>query len=73
MNSELQRESRVLEGLMTEMNEKESGDVNESDKLSIDLNLVSGLLKSYESQMGLSGPASNILTSLGIELPDNEQ
>ena len=48
------------------------GGLDETDeKLSVDLNLVSGLLKSYESQMGLSGPVGNILNSMGLELPEN--
>jgi hypothetical protein len=36
------------------------------DELDIDLNLVSNALESYSSQLGLSGPVSNILKSLGI-------
>jgi len=61
MNVEL-GDTKVLEGMIK----------NETDeKLSVDLNLVSGLLKSYESQMGLSGPVGNILNSMGLELPEN--
>ncbi|RNA37493.1 Ecdysoneless -like protein [Brachionus plicatilis] len=37
-----------------------------SDDLDIDLNLVSNALESYSSQLGLSGPVSNILKSLGL-------
>ncbi len=36
------------------------------DDLDIDLNLVTNALESYSSQLGLSGPVSNILKSLGI-------
>ncbi|XP_054838524.1 protein ecdysoneless homolog isoform X2 [Eublepharis macularius] len=37
----------------------------------IDLNLVSNLLQSYNAQVGLAGPASNILQSMGVRLPEN--
>ncbi|XP_051897574.1 protein ecdysoneless homolog isoform X2 [Pristis pectinata] len=38
----------------------------------VDLNLVENLLESYSSQAGLPGPASNILQSMGLRLPDNK-
>lgn len=37
----------------------------------VDLNLVSNILESYSSQAGLAGPASNLLQSMGVWLPDN--
>uniref|UniRef100_A0A5F9C518 Ecdysoneless cell cycle regulator n=1 Tax=Oryctolagus cuniculus TaxID=9986 RepID=A0A5F9C518_RABIT len=37
----------------------------------VDLNLVSNILESYNSQAGLAGPASNLLHSMGVQLPDN--
>ncbi|XP_044276478.1 protein ecdysoneless homolog isoform X1 [Varanus komodoensis] len=37
----------------------------------IDLNLVTNLLESYNAQAGLAGPASNILQSMGVHLPEN--
>nr|XP_010348825.2 protein ecdysoneless homolog isoform X3 [Saimiri boliviensis boliviensis] len=37
----------------------------------VDLNLVSNILESYSSQAGLAGPASNLLHSMGVQLPDN--
>ena len=40
------------------------------EKLSVDLNLVAGMLKSFESQMGLSGPAGNVMKSIGLDLPE---
>ncbi|KAE8590831.1 hypothetical protein XENTR_v10018223 [Xenopus tropicalis] len=40
-------------------------------QVDVDLNLVTNLLQSYSSQAGLAGPASNILQSMGIHLPDN--
>ena len=51
----------------------ETNEVGEEGELDIDLNLVSGLMKSYESQLGLTGPAGNILASLGVNLPDNDE
>ncbi|XP_004846324.1 protein ecdysoneless homolog isoform X3 [Heterocephalus glaber] len=37
----------------------------------VDLNLVSNILESYSSQAGLAGPVSNLLQSMGVQLPDN--
>uniref|UniRef100_A0A8C0DCV2 Ecdysoneless cell cycle regulator n=1 Tax=Balaenoptera musculus TaxID=9771 RepID=A0A8C0DCV2_BALMU len=37
----------------------------------VDLNLVSNVLESYSSQAGLAGPASNLLQSMGVQLPDS--
>ncbi|XP_075791131.1 protein ecdysoneless homolog isoform X2 [Pelodiscus sinensis] len=37
----------------------------------IELNLVTNLLESYSAQAGLAGPASNILQSMGVHLPEN--
>lgn len=37
----------------------------------VDLNLVTNILESYSSQSGLAGPASNLLQSMGVHLPDN--
>ncbi|NXD15182.1 ECD protein, partial [Nothocercus nigrocapillus] len=39
--------------------------------LDVDMNLVDNLLESYSAQAGLAGPASNILQSMGVHLPDN--
>ena len=36
----------------------------------LDFNLVKQLLDSYDSQKGLPGPASNLLGSMGLALPD---
>ncbi|PVD38810.1 hypothetical protein C0Q70_01433 [Pomacea canaliculata] len=40
--------------------------------VNIDLNVVKNTLESYKAQQGLSGPASNILHSMGIRLPPDE-
>lgn len=37
----------------------------------VDLNLVKNLLESYSAQAGMPGPASSLLGSLGIALPDD--
>ena len=39
----------------------------------IDLNLVKNLLASYSSQQGLAGPVSNILHSMGVSIPPDEE
>lgn len=52
----------------------EEGGVEENEEiqpLDIDVNLVANLLESLSSQAGLAGPASNLLQSLGIQLPPN--
>ncbi len=36
----------------------------------VDFNLVKNLLDSYSSQGGGAGPASNILSSLGVHVPE---
>ncbi|KMZ73159.1 hypothetical protein ZOSMA_152G00130 [Zostera marina] len=40
--------------------------------IDVDLNLVKSLFDSYSSQEGLPGPASNLLGSLGLKLPDGK-
>lgn len=41
-------------------------DSKDNEELDLDLNLVSNALESYSSQLGYSGPVSNILKSLGL-------
>ncbi|XP_006837533.1 PREDICTED: protein SGT1 [Chrysochloris asiatica] len=48
-----------------------SSDEEDSGAVDVDLNLVSNILESYNSQAGLAGPASNLLQSMGVQLPDN--
>ncbi|KAG7248386.1 hypothetical protein CRUP_001401 [Coryphaenoides rupestris] len=52
---------------------EEAADPEEEEiqPLDVDLNLVTNLLESLSSQEGLAGPASNLLQSLGIHLPPN--
>ena len=56
MDDEL-RENKGLSRLET---------LNEGEGLDLDLNLVSNALESYSSQLGCTGPVSNILKSLGL-------
>ena len=44
---------------------------NTMKPVDIDLNLVQNFLESYSLQEGLPGPVSNILSSMGITLPEN--
>lgn len=44
-------------------------DTDEHKPVDVDMNLVKNLLESTASQAGLSGPASNILRSMGLNFP----
>lgn len=57
---------------------KNSGVVNEVQEsddedapVDVDFNLVKNILESFSTQEGLAGPASNILSSMGVWLPPN--
>lgn len=50
------------------LNDETQADIQPLD---LDLNLITNLLESLSSQAGLAGPASNLLQSLGINLPPN--
>ena len=53
----------------------DDGDDDDDDDdapLNIDMTLVKNLLESYSTQPGFAGPATNILSSMGIRLPDPE-
>ncbi|NXI17994.1 ECD protein, partial [Irena cyanogastra] len=39
----------------------------------VDMNLVANLLESYSAQAGLAGPTSNILQSMGLNLPESTE
>ncbi|XP_043912029.1 protein ecdysoneless homolog isoform X3 [Protopterus annectens] len=53
--------------------DSEGGDNADSElqPVDVDFNLVANLLESYNSQTGLAGPGSNILQSMGVQLPDD--
>ena len=55
----------------TAPHEPAADDAAEARPVDIDLNLVRNLLSSYSAQHGLAGPASNLLGSMGISLPDD--
>ncbi|XP_029465039.1 protein ecdysoneless homolog isoform X2 [Rhinatrema bivittatum] len=42
----------------------------DSGTVDVNLNLVTNLLESYSAQAGLAGPTSNLLLSMGVQLPD---
>ena len=57
----------------------DSPDVGEFEKInedlqeaSIDYNLAKNLLESFKSQAGMAGPGGNILRSMGLQLPRDE-
>ncbi|XP_027716370.1 protein ecdysoneless homolog [Vombatus ursinus] len=52
-------------------NDQATADGPVLEPVDVDLNLVSNILESYHSQAGLAGPASNLLQSMGVQLPDN--
>jgi hypothetical protein len=51
-----------------EAHEDESGD----EEVDIDYNLAKNLLESFKGQAGLAGPAGNILSMMGFQLPRDE-
>uniref|UniRef100_A0A8C5QDF3 Ecdysoneless cell cycle regulator n=1 Tax=Leptobrachium leishanense TaxID=445787 RepID=A0A8C5QDF3_9ANUR len=51
--------------------EEKNADEPSYAPVDVDLNLVTNLLESYSSQVGLAGPASNLLQSMGVHLPDD--
>ncbi|KAL4240442.1 hypothetical protein ACF0H5_001234 [Mactra antiquata] len=59
----------------TTKSKPESKDIDEEDDdfqpVDIDLNTVKNLLESYGAQEGLAGPTSNILGSMGVNIPPN--
>lgn len=65
MDNELDSEKN-LSHLKTYGDEEDEDDDDENVMLNLDVNLVSNALESYSSQLGLTGPVSNILKSLGI-------
>uniref|UniRef100_A0A1W7RDC2 Protein SGT1 n=1 Tax=Agkistrodon contortrix contortrix TaxID=8713 RepID=A0A1W7RDC2_AGKCO len=55
----------------TDLEGNQSKEDPDTTPVDIDVNLVTNLLESYNAQVGLPGPASNILQSMGVYLPDN--
>lgn len=51
--------------------EKKVG-VADLEPVDVDFNLVQNLLESYSGQVGEAGPASNILQTLGVQLPNQQ-
>lgn len=46
-------------------------DSDDDAPVDVDFNLVKNILESFSTQQGLAGPASNILNSMGVWLPPN--
>ena len=46
-------------------------DADDDAPVDVDFNLVKNILESFSTQQGLAGPASNILNSMGVWLPPN--
>ncbi|XP_067935926.1 protein ecdysoneless homolog isoform X2 [Watersipora subatra] len=53
----------------------EEEDISDTDEelepVDVDFNTVKNLLESYNHQMGLPGPTSNLIESMGVKLPQN--
>jgi len=47
-----------------------SGAVEDLEPVDIDMNALQNIIMSYQSQMGLPGPAENILGPMGVNLAD---
>lgn len=47
------------------------GEADGLEPVDVDFNTVKNLLESYSQQMGLPGPTSNLLGSMGVNLPQN--
>lgn len=63
--------SKPQEGDDSSSEEDECPEESGLAPVDVDLNLVTNILESYSSQSGLAGPASNLLQSMGVHLPDN--
>ncbi|RWS17674.1 protein SGT1-like isoform X2 [Dinothrombium tinctorium] len=51
---------------------EDDSDDSDYTPVDVDLNALKNILESYQSQGGLPGPASNILSSMGVHLPQND-
>ncbi|KAI0475120.1 SGT1-domain-containing protein [Xylariaceae sp. FL0804] len=59
-------------GKGTEESEGQDSD-SEDEEVNIDYNLAKNLLESFKSQAGMAGPAGNILSMMGMQLPRDEE
>ncbi|KAL3926063.1 MAG: hypothetical protein SGPRY_003482 [Prymnesium sp.] len=65
----------ITKGTTDNSMETKSGEADieeEYQPVDLDLNLVKNLLASYSSQHGLAGPVSNLLGTMGLDLPDDD-
>ncbi|RDD39873.1 Protein ecdysoneless-like protein [Trichoplax sp. H2] len=49
----------------------DTDDLDNYKPIDVDINLVKNILESYSAQQGLPGPATNILQSMNIKIPDD--
>lgn len=56
---------------MEEGSDGESED--EGGEVDIDYNLVKNMLEAFKGQTGMSGPAGNLMGSMGVSMPRDEQ
>ncbi|KAG5927244.1 hypothetical protein E4U42_002419 [Claviceps africana] len=51
----------------------DSTSATDNDLVNIDYHLAENILKSFKSQAGMAGPASNLLAMMGLKLPRDEE
>ena len=71
MDAELSETNIAKSFVRQELHPSADGESEDLQEVSLDVNLVQNLLKSYNLQGGLAGPASTLLGGLGIALPDD--
>lgn len=56
-----------------DMTREETDDGSSDEDIDIDYNLAKNLLESFKGQVGMAGPAGNILGMMGMKLPRDEE
>ncbi|KAI2464504.1 SGT1-domain-containing protein [Annulohypoxylon bovei var. microspora] len=51
----------------------DGGEESSEEEVDVDYNLAKNLLESFKSQVGMAGPAGNILGMMGLQLPRDEE
>lgn len=72
IHTRVEREHDGSVQMLNDEDEDSSGAVpaiDPSDGLSVDVSIISNILKSLDAQGGASGPASNILKEFGVDVP----
>ena len=60
-------------GQKTAAGEEEEEEASGDEEIDLDYNLAKNLLESFKSQAGMAGPAGNILSMMGMQLPRDEE